>query len=110
MGHQFIFIVESVTVGVGFQRISVIRDRFLFVIEAVTVSVGLGRVGLVLVYFFAIIGNVTEYLLVQNCRISLFVPGSCPPKLFAGNPMTTNPLSLYLRYKSSSAAYSYNFV
>jgi len=44
---------------------------------------------------FDIIGNVTLYFLLQNVLISSFVPGSCDPKLFAGIPTITSPLSLY---------------
>src|ERR1700742_1431803 len=53
----------------------------------------------------AIIGNVTLYFEEQNVLISAFVPGSWPPKLLAGIPTITNPLSLYFSYVDSSAVY-----
>jgi hypothetical protein len=39
-------------------------------------------------------GKVTLYVPVQNCWISLLLPGSCPPKSLAGKPRITSPLSL----------------
>ena len=44
---------------------------------------------------FENIGYVTLYFSVQKCLISFSVPGSCPIKLLAGKPSTTNPRSLY---------------
>src|ERR1700677_224004 len=54
---------------------------------------------------FPYIGKVTLYLDWQNVLISAFVPGSWLPKLFAGKPKITKPLSLYFSYVDSSAVY-----
>src|SRR6202012_1318722 len=53
---------------------------------------------------FEAIGKVTLYLPVQKVLISALEPGSWPPKLLAGNPMTTS-LSLYFSYSFSRSAY-----
>jgi hypothetical protein len=39
--------------------------------------------------------NVT-FFFAQNAVISRFVPGSCPPKLFAGNARISRPFVLYV--------------
>src|ERR1700679_2569820 len=54
---------------------------------------------------FPYIGKVTLYFDWQKVLISAFVPGSCEPKLLAGKPRITNPLSLYFSYVDSSAVY-----
>lgn len=41
----------------------------------------------------------------QNSLISLLVPGSCPPKLFAGNARIRRPRSLYFLYIDSRPEY-----
>ena len=43
---------------------------------------------------FSNMSNVTLNFVEQNSLISSFVPGSCPPKLFAGKPRILNPFAL----------------
>jgi hypothetical protein len=40
---------------------------------------------------FSYSGNVTPYVIEQNCWISSAVPGSCSPNWFDGKPTTENP-------------------
>src|SRR6185295_2275166 len=51
------------------------------------------------------IGKSIAYWLTQNCEISLFEPGSWPPKSFIGKPSTTSPRALYLRCSASRPSY-----
>lgn len=53
---------------------------------------------------FAAIGNVTPKFFSQKEPISSLLPGSCPPKLFAGKPITTR-LFVYSFDNSSKSAY-----
>ena len=53
---------------------------------------------------FANRSNVTPFF-AQNDLISLFVPGSCLPKLLAGKARTAKPLSLYFLYIDSRPEY-----
>src|SRR2546423_4936532 len=50
-------------------------------------------------------GKLTLYFDEQNCLISSFVPGSCPPNWLQGKPRTVKPLSLYFSCKVSNAWY-----
>ena len=45
------------------------------------------------------------YWFTQNCEISLFEPGSWPPKSFIGKPSTTRPRAWYFLYSASSPSY-----
>src|SRR4051812_14794782 len=53
--------------------------------------------GLVFSPVFANIGKSIAYSFTQKVEISLFEPGSWPPKSFIGKPITTRPFDLYLR-------------
>ncbi len=50
-------------------------------------------------------GKSTAYWFTQKLAISLFEPGSWPPKSFEGKPSTTRPRERYLRYSASRPSY-----
>ena len=54
---------------------------------------------------FSKIGNLTPKLVVQNCAISAFVPGSCSAKSFAGKPSTAKPWLLKRAFSFSKPSY-----